>query len=208
MVLLPPHLPPISPARARLPWKVSLGLRAPYPSSEPAGATRCRTLFISSSEGTVRQEVGSGAAWGWALPSEAPSRALRCPVSPGWPGLDLQKGCVSYLKVRVALGKAGQEDQAVLLLSQQGWVLGGRHSPIPPAPFLCVDCLCYPHRSMAITSSSSSRKWGSLRPAPGVFLSGSPFPSVSAAETLPSRSLSLAAAFLLLCLPGGWGLAF
>lgn len=119
--------------------------------------------------------MGSGAAWGWALPSEAPSRALRCPVSPGWPGLDLQKGCVSYLKVRVALGKAGQEDQAVLLLSQQGWVLGGRHSPIPPAPFLCVDCLCYPHRSMAITSSSSSGKWGSLRPAPGCFSLALPF---------------------------------
>lgn len=96
----------------------------------------------------------------------------------------------------------------MLLMRQQGLVLGSRHSPIPPAPFLCVDCLCYSHRSMAITSSSSSRKWESLQPALGVSLSCSPFPSVLAAETLPSHSHSLTAAFLILCLPCGWGLAF
>lgn len=34
------------------------------------------------------------------------------------------------------------------LIHQQGLVLGSRHSPIAPAPFLCVDCLCSSHRSI------------------------------------------------------------
>lgn len=159
-----PHL---CPARARLHEKVSLGLRASYHSSEPSGAA-----------GWL-QDI---------LFKPSPSQSRLCPPRDGFESLpraelgQQRHPCVpsGFRSVQVAPG-FGRECRVVFNASRLVWLWGtlGRRTRMccchmsriwfgdvdaPPPPLLPhhslpLCCLLVLHTPMAITFSSSSRKW-------------------------------------------------
>lgn len=151
------------------------------------------------------------------------------------PGAELgepRHPCVpsGFRSVQVAPG-FGRECRVVLNASRLVWLWGtlGRRTRMccchmsriwfgdvdaPPPPLLPhhslpLCCLLVLHAPMAITFSSSSRKWE--RPAActaGCLSLALPFLLFWLQRACPPDFHSLTAVFLILCLPCGWGLAF
>lgn len=99
----------------------------------------------------------------------------------------------------------------MLWIHRQDWVLGSRHSPIPLLPPSVLSA-CVTHTDgnnffQPLEEVGEARSLPCVWGGGGGSLSRSPSPSVSAAKSF-AETHSLAAAFLILCLPCGRGLAF
>lgn len=135
----------LSPSRAQFPEKVGLGLRASYHSSEPPGAPRGRTLFISISERTVPPRGGLQSSPGLSSAQRGLQVSPRVSSQSRLPGFGLSARLCLIPQGLCGSGEGWAGGPGVLFDSQQGLVLGSQHSPIAPAPLLCADCLCSSH---------------------------------------------------------------